>query len=182
MQRRKPNSYTRRGYSGNLGSCNIVGGAMGSYSQERNKERMERASEKFLVDIFAIFAITRYCVRPYSPNILAIVSQKNPTITIPHNPLILPNAYTNSKPFPAHLMPVPFPPSPNRRRYISNLSLGGLACREARATDRNAANWNKTDHGEESKRHYCKFIALATQPKQPLNNLYHRGARFIHAA
>jgi hypothetical protein len=47
---------------------------MGSYSQERNEERMEKAPKKLLVDIFAIFATTRYCdpagFMPVFPNVM----------------------------------------------------------------------------------------------------------------
>jgi len=73
-------------------------------------------------------------------------------------------------------MPVPFLPVPIDGDIFRVCHLHGLACREARTADRNAANWNKTDHSVESKRHYCEFIVWAMQPKQLPNNLYHQGA------
>lgn len=73
---------------------------MGSYSQERNEERMEKAPKMFLLDIFAIFATTRYCDPVGVIPVFPFFSSKhpghrfaeNPPITIFCNSRVLPTA------------------------------------------------------------------------------------------
>jgi hypothetical protein len=58
---------------------------MCSYSQERNEERMEKAPKKFL-DIFAIFATTRYCDPVGVIPVFPFFSSKHPGHRFAENP------------------------------------------------------------------------------------------------